>query len=126
MKKTLLSIVVISAALFIACSKKDRTCECTVTKTGTSTTTGKVSAAILPGFPSVDLADTSFVSQVNEISTSEATVMQKVTKKTAKNNCFSYNEPYHDKTVTSVPASSFNLSVVVDDVGTKQHDCKLK
>jgi hypothetical protein len=123
MKKILLSILVISGAIFAAC-KKDRTCECTVTKTGTSTTSAKVSQVIL-GFP-LDLADTSFVSQVNEISTGEQTVIQKSTKRKAKNNCYNYNEPYDDKTVTSVPASSFNLSVVVEDKGTKQHDCKLK
>ena len=125
MKKNIFSLAIIASVIFLACSKKDRTCECTVTKKGTSTTTGKVSAELFPGFPT-NLADTSFVSQVNEISPSEQTVMQKVTKRTAKNNCYSYNEPYHDKTVTSVPASSFNLAVVVDDVGTKQHDCKLK
>ena len=123
MKKTFLIIAVISSLVFFECKKKDRTCSCTITKSGTSTTTGKVTQ-VLFGFP-INLADTSFVTTVNEI-TIEDIVLQKTTKKTAKNNCYSYSEPYDDKTVTSVPASSFALSVVVEDKGTKQHDCKLK
>ena len=123
MKKTIVTLAVISAVIFFACKKTDRTCSCTVTKTGTSTTTGKVTQ-VLFGFP-VDLADTSFVQDVNEV-TSEDIILQKSTKKNAKNNCYSYSEPYNEKTTMAVPASSFNLSVEVVDKGTKKHDCKLK
>lgn len=121
MKNNLLIITVIAVAFF-AC-KKDRTCECTLTKSGTSKTTGKVEQNLF-GFP-MPLADTTFETKVNDIQVYEIK-MEKVTKKTAKNNCFNYSEPYKEKTITSVPASSFNLSVVVTDEGTNTYDCKLK
>ena len=120
--KNNLFIIAAIAIVFFAC-KKDRTCECTVTKTGTSKTNGKVEQNLF-GFP-VALADTTFETKVNEIRSYDIT-MDKVTKKTAKNNCFSYSEPYSEKTITSVPASSFNLSVVVTDEGVKDYNCKLK
>ncbi|MBA3679843.1 MAG: hypothetical protein H0W73_01445 [Bacteroidetes bacterium] len=110
------------ALVFFAC-KKDRTCTCTVKKTGTSTTTGKAELILFPGFPTT-LADTSFVTDVNDVQTVDRK-LEKVTKRTAKNNCISYSEPYSETTLTSVPASSFNLSVVVTDKGTKHYDCKL-
>ena len=103
--------------------KKDRTCTCTITKTGTSTTTGKADLELFPGFPTT-LADTSFVTNINEAQTIDKKI-EKVTKRTAKNNCISYTEPYNETTLTSVPASSFNLSVIVTDKGEKRYDCKL-
>ena len=122
MKKEILALSLICAIAFFAC-KKDRTCSCTVTKTGTSKTTGKVSQ-VLFGFP-VDLADTTFTQPLNEITTQE-TQLRKVTKKTAKNNCYSYSEPYKVKMPIAVPASSFNLVVEVTEEGTIDYSCKLK
>jgi len=108
--------------IFVAC-KKDRTCACIVTKTGTSTTTGKVDA-IFFGFPT-PLADTSFVTNINE-SQSVDKKIENATKMRAKNNCISYSEPYTETVLTSVPASSFNLSVIVTNKGEKKYDCELK
>src|ERR1700759_1445370 len=107
MKKYFITSIII---LFIASCKKDRTCSCTVTKTGTSTTTGKADIVILPGFPT-NLADTSFVTPVNEAQVIDRK-LENVTKRSAKNNCISYSEPYTETVLTSVPASSFNLSVI--------------
>jgi hypothetical protein len=121
MKNNLL-IIAVMAIVFFAC-KKDRTCSCTLTKTGTSKTQGKVEMSL--GFFPVPLADTTFETKVSDIQTYDVS-MKKVTKKTAKNNCFSYSEPYKEKTITSVPASSFNLSVVVTDEGINEYNCKLK
>ncbi|MBK9283839.1 MAG: hypothetical protein IPM51_05905 [Sphingobacteriaceae bacterium] len=118
------NVILVAAFVVIAFAcKKDRTCECTVTKKGTSSTQGKVEQNLF-GFP-VALADTTFETNVSEIQTYEIK-MEKVTKKTAKGNCYKYTEPYNEKTITSVPAASFNLSVVVTDKGEKTFDCKLK
>jgi hypothetical protein len=111
------------ALLIISC-KKDRTCSCTITKTGTSTTTGKADLVIIAGFP-MNLADTSFVTPVNEVQIIDKKI-EKVTKRSAKNNCVSYTEPYNETTLTSVPASSFNLSVVVTNKGDRHYSCELK
>jgi len=115
-------ILVIAITVF-SC-KKDRTCSCTVTKTGTSTTTGKADLMLLPGFP-IPLADTSFATSINESQSIDKKI-EKVTKRTAKNNCISYTEPYSETVLTSVPASSFNLSVIITNKGEKKYTCELK
>lgn len=111
------------ALLSFSC-KKDRTCTCTITKTGASTTTGKAELVLFPGFPT-PLADTSFVTTVNETQAVDKKI-EKVTKRTAQSNCVSYSEPYNETTLTSVPSASFNLSITVTNTGTKHYDCKLK
>ncbi|MEO6303303.1 MAG: hypothetical protein ABIP51_09020 [Bacteroidia bacterium] len=110
--------------VIIGACKKDRICSCTVTKTGTSTTTGKAEIVLFPGFPT-PLADTSFVTNINETQSVDKK-LEKVTKRAGKNNCISYSEPYNETTLTSVPASSFNLSVSVTDKGDKHYKCELK
>lgn len=120
--KNYLTVAII--ILLITSCKKDRTCSCTVTKTGTSTTTGKAEIVLFPGFPT-PLADTSFVTNVNETQIVD-TKIEKVTKRKAKNNCISYTEPYNETTLTSVPASSFNLSVNVTETGNRHYTCDLK
>jgi len=117
------SFIVVAVALVVFACKKDRTCTCTITKTGTSTTTGKADLELFPGFPTT-LADTSFATNVNETQIVDKKI-ENVSKRTAKNNCVSYTEPYNETTLTSVPASSFNLSVVVTNKGDKHYDCKL-
>ncbi len=108
--------------VFSAC-KKDRTCECTETKTGTSSTNGAVSLVFF-GF-NQPLADTSFSNPVNNTRNYNRSYT-KVTKRQAKSNCISYSEPYKERTLTAVPASSFQLSVEVINEGTIKYDCKLK
>jgi hypothetical protein len=79
---------------------------------------------ILPGF-SMPLADTSFSTNVLEVQNMEKKI-KKVSKRTAKNNCVSYSEPYKETMPTAVPASSFNLSVIVVNQGERTYDCKLE
>jgi hypothetical protein len=122
MKKISLLAVCLVVVAQLAC-KKNRTCHCTMTKTGTSTTHGSADE-VLFGFP-VTLADTSFSTPINDIQVYDRTI-NKSTKSAAKNNCISYSEPYKETTLTSVPASSFNLSVEVTNEGTVTYDCKLK
>lgn len=111
-------------AISVFSCKKDRTCSCTVTKTGTSTTTGKADLMLIAGFP-IPLADTSFATNVYETQSVDKK-MEKVTKRAAKNNCISYTEPYSETVLTAVPASSFNLSVIVVNKGEKKYTCELK
>ena len=116
--------VLTAIALIIFSCKKDRECSCTITKKGTSTTTGKADLVLFPGFPT-NLADTSFVTTINKTQ-SVIVKLEKVTKRSAKNNCISYSEPYNETILTSVPASSFNLSVSVTNKGDKHYSCELK
>jgi len=120
--KKIVALTIITLA-FIAC-KKDRTCTCTITKTGTSTTTASANIVLFPGF-TTPLADTSFVTPVNEKQNIDKK-FEKVKKSAAKNNCISYTEPYLETVLTSVPASSFNLSVTVTNKGDKRYSCELK
>lgn len=122
MKKSI-TLLFLVTTLIVAC-KKDRTCSCTETKTGTSKTTGKASIELFPGLPQ-DLADTTFSSPLNETRSYDR-VYKDAQKKAAKNNCLSYSEPFKETVVTSVPASSFQLSVIVVNEGTVSYDCKLK
>ncbi len=121
MKKVVLLALVIS--LGYAC-KKDRTCECSETRTGTSLTTGKASIVIFPGF-SQDLADTTFSTALSDYRTYERKYI-KTTRRAAKKDCISYSEPFLEKTATTVPSPSFQLSVIVTNSGTATYDCKLK
>ena len=121
MKTIILSTLI--AFAFVAC-KKDRTCNCSITKTGTSTTTAKADITLFPGFPT-PLADTSFVTPVSEVQNVDKKI-EKTTKMRAKNTCVSYTEPYTETVLTSVPASSFNLSVIVTNKGDKKYACELK
>lgn len=121
MKKT--SLILLGCMfLFLAC-KKDRTCECTETKSGTSKTRGTVSQVFF-GVP-LTLADTSFSNQVYETRSYNRKYV-KTTKRQAKSSCISYSEPYKERTLTAVPAASFQLSVEVIDEGEVKYDCKLK
>ncbi len=120
MKKSFVILAVIVLAI-LSC-KKDRTCSCAETKTGTSKTIGK--AEINLGFP-IPLADTTFSNPLNEYRTYDR-VYKDTRKGAAKNNCLSYSEPFKETVITSVPASSFQLSVVVEKEGTAVYDCKLK
>jgi len=120
-KKITLGIFV--AGIFLPACKKDRTCSCTVTRAGSSTTQGKVVQEIF-GFP-ITLADTSFTQGANSSQVVDKK-MTKVTKKTGENNCVSYSQPYNEVTLTSVPASSFNMVITVTDKGEETYDCKLK
>ncbi len=116
-------ISILALVVLISACKKDRTCECTETKTGTSKTNGAVSLVFL-GF-NQPLADTSFSNPVNEVRNYNRSYT-KVTKRQAKSTCVSYSEPYKERTLTAVPASSFQLSVEVLNEGTVKYDCKLK
>ncbi len=117
-------ITLTALIIIIAACKKDRTCECTETRTGTSSTTGAVKVIIIPGFEQ-NLVDTTFTNPLNETRTYERKYV-KTTKQKAKQNCLSYSEPFLEKTITAVPSTSFNFNVIVTNSGTANYDCKLK
>lgn len=118
MKKVII-IAVVFANTFLAC-KKDRTCECSVKKTGTSNTTAALtfSIAIIGNVP---IIDTSFVTTVSDVFNYERTLTD-VSKKQAKNNCIGYSEPYKETTTNSAPP----LSLITTETGTRTYDCSLK
>ena len=83
-----------------------------------------MSLELFPGF-ATPLADTSFTSPIGEVQKIDKK-MTKVSKRRAKNNCVSYSEPFRETIPTSVPASSFNLSVIVVSEGERTYKCELK
>jgi hypothetical protein len=119
MKKTLILAALIANA-FMACKKADRVCECSVTKTGTSTTMAALTFS-LPLIGNVPIIDTSFVTTVSDVFTYERTLVD-VTKKQAKNNCLGYEEPYKEVTTNSAPP----LLLVTTETGNRVYDCNLK
>lgn len=118
--KKLLIVAVVLANAFMACSKKDRVCECSVTKQGKSTTLAALTFSV-PIIGNVPVIDTSFVTSVTDVFSFERTLTD-VTKKQAKNNCLNYNEPYKDVTTNSAPP----LLLVTTEEGTRTYDCRLK
>jgi len=117
--KKIIIIAIIASNAFLAC-KKDRTCSCTVTKVGTSTTTAALTFSV-PIIGNVPVIDTSFVAPVNETNTVDKS-FSKVTKAAAKNNCISYKEPYNEITTNSAPP----LLLVTTAKGDRTYTCKLK
>lgn len=115
-----LGILLLSA---LACTKKDRTCSCTETKSGTSTTHAAITQELF-GVP-FTLADTSFSNPVYDVRVYDRK-MDKVTKSEGRSNCIDYTEPYYEKTTTSVPSSTFNMVIEVINSGDVKYDCKLR
>ena len=118
MKQLLVTLAVICAVL--ASCKKDRTCSCTVTKTGTTTTTAVLSFSV-PLVGNVPLIDTSFTTPVSEVQSYDKTI-NKVSKRTAKQNCLSYTEPYNDNIINAAPP----LLLTTNSKGEKVYSCELK
>jgi len=106
--------------VFLACKKEDRTCSCTVTKTGTSTTLAALTISV-PIVGNVPVIDTSFVTAVADVFVYDR-VIKDVTKKEGKYSCLSYNEPYKDITTNAAPP----LLLTTTEEGTRAYDCKLK
>lgn len=105
--------------LFVAC-KKNRVCSCTKTKTGTSTTTAALSYSV-PVIGNVPIVDTSFSSPINEVMVYERT-LEDVNKRTAKQNCVSYHEPYDETITNSAPP----LILTTNMRGDVSYKCELK
>lgn len=118
MKKLLITSFLVSVVL-ISC-KKDRTCSCTVTKTGTSTTTAALTYSV-PIIGNVPILDTSFTTPINEVQVYDKTIMD-VNKRTAKQNCVSYKEPYNENIVNAAPP----LQLTTNSKGERTYKCELK
>jgi hypothetical protein len=120
MKKILLIAGVLTIFVLLnACSKKDRVCKCTITKTGTSTTYAAVTFTV-PILGTVPLVDT-FITPISE-SRSIDREYKEITKKALKNNCVSYSEPFYDRQLNSVP----NFELVTTAEGAAKYDCEIK
>ena len=78
--------------LLVSC-KKDRTCSCTLTRTGTAITHGKVEE-VLFGLPSV-LPGTIFSQSYSDYQIYDNKIINSA-KGAAKNNCASYSQSYSE------------------------------
>jgi hypothetical protein len=117
--KKLVIVSILLSFVFISC-KKDRTCSCTVTKVGTSTTTAALTYSV-PIIGNVPIIDTSFTTPVNEIQIYDKTIMD-VNKRTAKQNCVSYKEPYNENIINAAPP----LQLTTTSIGDRTYKCELK
>jgi hypothetical protein len=117
--KTFIIVSALASMAFISC-KKDRTCSCTVTKTGTSTTTAALTYSV-PLLGNVPIIDTSFTTPINEVQTYDKTIID-VNKRTAKQNCVSYKEPYNENIVNAAPP----LQLTTTSKGDRTYNCELK
>lgn len=116
--KILFTSIVLLAML--ASCKKDRVCSCTLTKTGTTTTTAALTYSV-PIVGNIPIIDTSFTSPTSEVQSYEKTIMD-VNKRTAKQNCVSYKEPYSETITNSAPP----LLLTTTMKGEANYTCKLK
>lgn len=117
--KILFTSIVFITMLLVSC-KKDRVCSCTLTKTGTTTTTAALTYSV-PIVGNVPIIDTSFTSPTNEVQSYEKTIMD-VSKRTAKQNCVSYKEPYNETITNSAPP----LLLTTNMKGEASYKCELK
>ena len=109
--KTLAALLLLSV-FFVAC-KKDRVCSCTVVTNGTTTTRASSTAAGI---------DTTIVTPLNSTNVVDAT-FYKVSKKSAKNNCFDKSESINESTPNGIPGL---VSVTITNKGTRSYSCELK
>lgn len=118
------------AALIVLLSscRKDRTCNCTVTKEGTVTTrnqTPGISISISP-LPPVEVlapSDTTIVSPLNG-TYEEKTVYQDIKLKTAKSNCVSnYEVSVSENSVQILPGTA---TITTTQSGKKIYSCKIE
>lgn len=109
----------LSASIAFSSCKKDRVCSCTLTKTGTTTTTAALTFSV-PIVGNVPIVDTSFVTPVSEVQSYDKTIMD-VSKRTAKQNCVSYKEPYNETITNSAPPLQLTTKIVGENV----YNCKL-
>lgn len=91
-----------------------------MTKTGTTTTTAALTYSV-PLLGNVPIVDTSFTSPTSEVQTYDRTLMD-VGKRTAKQNCVSYQEPYNETITNSAPP----LMLTTTMKGNASYSCKLK
>lgn len=118
------------AALFILLSscRKDRTCNCTVTKEGTVTTRNQtpgtsITISPLPPIEVVAPTDTTVVSPMNA-SYEEKTVYKDVKPRTAKYNCVSnYEVSISESSVQTLPGTA---TITTTQSGKKIYSCKIE
>lgn len=116
----LLFMLLFGATIVFSSCKKDRVCSCTLTKTGTTTTTAALTFSV-PIVGNVPIVDTSFVTPVSEVQIYDKTIMD-VNKRTAKQNCVSYKEPYSETITNSAPP----IQLTTKSVGENVYKCELK
>ena len=104
--------------LFLVGCRKDRTCVCSITSTGFTTTRTQT-----PGIPPLLAeSDTTIVSPLNSLSTSN-TKYNKVSKHDMRSNCReSSSETFHESSVNQVPGI---FTITTSQSGIKSYSCKI-
>lgn len=108
--------------------RKDRTCNCTVTKEGTVTTRNQtpgisINISPLPPVEVVAPSDTTIVSPLNG-TYEEKTVYQDIKLKTAKSNCVSnYEVSVSENSVQILPGTA---TITTTQSGKKIYSCKIE
>lgn len=120
-------IILLGSIMILGACRKDRTCNCTVTEEGTTTTrnqTPGTSIAIspLPPIEIVKAMDTTIVTPFNN-SSEKSIVYRDVKARTAKYNCVSYQENIAENSVQTIPGTA---TITTTESGTKTYSCKLE
>jgi hypothetical protein len=120
-------LILIALVLFLGACRKDRTCNCTVTKEGTTTTRNQtagtsITISPLPPIEIVTPMDTTIVTPFNN-SSEQTTVFKDVKARTAKYNCVSFEETISENSVQTIPGTA---TITTSQAGKKTYSCKLE
>lgn len=120
-------ILIIACFSFFSC-KKDRTCSCTVSTRGTTTTRNQTAGITLPipGLPPIEIMpgqDTTIYTPFTYTDTDIASY-KKVSKNTMNENCpTTSEESFNDSYVVITPGTS---TVSINNHGKKTYACEIK
>lgn len=103
--------------LLLGC-KKDRTCICTITSTGSTNTRTQT-----PGIPPLLAeSDTTILSPINSV-TGSNTKYNKLSKRDMRNNCpASASETFNESSVNQVPGI---FTITTTQSGIRSYSCKI-
>jgi len=117
MKNYLAALAVLSI-VFSSC-KKDRSCSCTVTTSGT-TTTHTQTTGFEPFLPGTDTTTYQPLSSSNTLKQD----YNKVSKKTMRGNCVAHSQESLNQNTSNTSPGIFTITTT--DNGTKVYDCKIE
>lgn len=114
--------------VLLASCRKDRTCNCTVTSEGTTTTRNQtegtsISISPLPPIVVVEPIDTTVTTPFSNSKT-ETTIYKDVKARTAKYNCVSsFEETISENNVQTIPGTA---TITSTQTGKKIYSCKIE
>jgi hypothetical protein len=116
-------IAIAALGIMAMSCKKDRTCSCTVTTDGTTTTHTQTAGLAIAGLPAIlPATDTTTSQPLHSVNTLNTTY-PKVSKSSIRANCFSKSEESIDQTSTNTSPGIFTITTT--DTGAKTYACTI-